>query len=300
MEVSTLRKGFQITAKVPGKDQKEINIKSYYENWRTMNSKMNLPFVALYKTFKEEHLATLESGPLRLYLYFSFHAKNQYGHSWHSVETIADFFNTQTRTIDNWIKTLVDKKLIYRERKGKKSHTTYLIPYNHSILQHSLTSKYSDIQKNIDVFFSKIEEYEFLYGEIVKIYQIFQWKTKDGKANKEEYFQILLVITKREEIITGHLCNITRRVNSNINKLDIDEVVIFESPFKYKGENITGIGLKHDIQIQHKKNVSYLIELCEQLTIVNDDDLNQHPIVEYGPNNEIIIEDENEIAKENN
>lgn len=259
-----------------------------------MNSNINLPFVALYKTFRDEHLATLEAGPLRLYLYFSFYANNQYGHSWHSVETIADFFNTQTRTIDNWIKQLVDKKLIYREKKGKKSHTTYLIPYNNSIIPHTLSSRYSDIQKNIDNLFSKIENHNFLYGEIIKVYQIFQWKTKETKGNKEDSFQIILIITKRDGIITGHLCNITQHINLTINTLEIDEIATFKSLLKYKDENITGIALKQSIQIQPQKNVSYLIELCEQLAIVDDNDLNQHPFIEYGLEKTIIIENKTE------
>ncbi|HDR7845093.1 TPA: hypothetical protein QCY25_005656 [Bacillus toyonensis] len=289
-----MKRGFQITTKVPGKDETEINIKSYYNNWRTVNGHMNLPFVALYKTFRDEHLATLEPGPLRLYLYFSFYANNQYGHSWHSVETIADFFDTQTRTIDNWIKILVDKKLIYREQKGKKSHTTYLIPYNNSIIPHTLNRRYPDVQKNINNLFSKIEEHKFLYGEITKVYQIFQWKTKETKGNKDDSFQIILIITERDGIITGHLCNITKHVELTINTLEIDEAAIFKSPFKYKDGNITGIALKQSVQIQPRKNVSYLIELCEQLAIVNDEDLNQHPVIQYELEKEIIIEENKE------
>ncbi|MEY8351640.1 hypothetical protein AALF16_25940 [Bacillus cereus] len=286
-----MKKGFQITTNVPGKDETEIRIKSYYNSWRTMNSYMNLPFVALYKTFRDEHLATLEAGPLRLYLYFSFYANNQHGHSWHSVETIADFFDTQTRTIDNWIKVLVDKKLIYREKKGKKSHTTYLIPYNNSIISHTLKNKYSDLQKNIDNLISKIEEHKFLYGEIIKVYQLFQWRSKETKANKIDSLQFILIITERDGIITGHICNINKKINLIVDTLEIDEVAIFTSPLKYKDKNMTGIALKQSIQILLQKNVNHLIELCEQLAVVNDDDLNQHPTIEYGLEKEITMEE---------
>lgn len=126
---------FRVLTQLMSADDEQVALKSYYASWRSFNKDTEEPFFALYEGFKNQHLATLESGPLRLFLYFGFHSKNQTGDSWHSISTIAEFFNTQTRTVDNWIKTLVDKGLIYRVRKGHRSHTTYIIPYSDTLIQ---------------------------------------------------------------------------------------------------------------------------------------------------------------------
>ncbi|WP_186315430.1 helix-turn-helix domain-containing protein, partial [Bacillus subtilis] len=142
----------------------------------------NAPFLSLFNKFKDEHLATLEPGPLRLYLYFAFHANNKSGYSWHSIQTMAKFFKTQTRTIDNWIKVLVDKNLIYRERTDKLSNTTFLVPYSNTVLRHAYVNKkeYND-QELLDDLISLIKRRRNVYGEIVKVYHIFQWVMKKGK-----------------------------------------------------------------------------------------------------------------------
>lgn len=93
----------------------------------------------------KELLKDLDEGALRLYLYFGFVADNDFGHSWHSIETISEYFGKQTRTIDHWIKKLVDAGLIYRAKDKKKSYTRFLIPYTDTIIEQKPNKKHLEI-----------------------------------------------------------------------------------------------------------------------------------------------------------
>lgn len=115
-----VKRGFGLLKAISAKDDKDLSLKEYYQNWRTHNRSSKSPFITIYKDFKDkELLKDLDGGSLKLYLFFTFAASNDFGHSWHSIQSIADYFGTQTRTIDNWLKPLVEKDLIYREQKGK-------------------------------------------------------------------------------------------------------------------------------------------------------------------------------------
>jgi len=261
-------------------------VKSYYSSWRTVNSDTNSPFVALYSSFKDKHLATLDAGPLKLYLYFSFHANNTNGHSWHSIQRIASFFDTQTRTIDNWIKVLVDKELIYRERTDKLSNTTFLIPYSNTILFQRPTKKYeSDSQELLDDLISLIKSREFLYGEIIDVYHLFQWNPKKDTTVKENT-QFLVILTKRKNgIIIGHFYELKKMTEYGVSDLEIDDLAYFSSSFQFKGANVKGIALNHLTPVKYKKNTKVLLDLCEQIVQAQGEDFELLPQaeIEYGP-----------------
>jgi len=287
------RKGFNFLDSVPAENQEEKLLKRYYHDWRTTKTNLNTPFVALYKDFKDKHLASLDGGPLRLYLYFSFNANNKFGHSWHSIETIADFFDTQTRTINNWIKTLIDKGLIYREKNGRISHTTYLIPYSNSITSQEPKKKYSeDGQELLEDLISVIEERSFIFGEVKKVFHLFQWRTVSNKPTIDKNGnQALLVITQRDDgVLIGHLCRLNNSSGKAINQLKIDELATFESHFKYKQQTVKGIALKHNIKMLLRRNADALVELCEELNQAEEYDFLDLPAVRYGPRDEMIKE----------
>ncbi|MGE8082106.1 helix-turn-helix domain-containing protein [Peribacillus loiseleuriae] len=288
---------FRLISSIPAEDEKEATIKEYHSYWRKTNTNSNAGFVPVFKSFRDKHLATLEPGALRLYLFFAFAADNNYGNSWYSIEKIAEFFDAQTRTVNNWIKVLVDKNLIIREQKGKKSFTTYLVPYSNSIIKHQLKRNIKeDKQDVLDMFMKKLTDYESLYGPLVEVFHFFQWKT-DKKKPIQESVQWLFAITKRDDgILTGH--NFTLR---NSNHLAVDEMVIpdngdiatFNSPFKFNGENIKGLVLTHEIRLQNN-TIGSLLKLMEDLAKAEAWDWDEHPKLQYGELSEFFPVDETE------
>jgi predicted transcriptional regulator len=277
---------FKLKSSVPGADEKEKMIKSYHQAWRNSNSASKAPFIPIFTSFKEEHLATIEPAALRLYLFFAFAANNLHGNSWHSIESIAKFFNTQTRTVNNWIKILVDKNLIYREQKGKRSHTTYLIPYSTTIIGHTirLASK-EDNQKVLDAFVKRIKEYEFLYGAIHKVFHFFQWKTDSKKDVIPEGKQWLIIITKRPDgILTGHNVSLRNSDEFGVNDTVIDDgdIGTFVSPFQFNNQSVKGLVLTHSIKVTSNSNAGSMIKLIEDLAEIDDLDLEEHQSFEYG------------------
>lgn len=295
-----VKKSFNFKKTIDAIDQTDLALKDYYQRWRIGTRKEKAPFIALYNSFKENHLKDLEGGPLKLYLFFAFAADNEYGHSWHSVASIAKFFNAQTRTIDNWIKVLVDKDLIYREQKGKKSNTTYLVPYSNTIISHRITPKTNQSgQEILDAFIKKLKDTNFLYGEIFKVFHFFQWGNINGKPNSETNFQLIFVITKRHNgVLIGHGLRIKTLENLTVNEISIEEPSVFDSPLMYNGVNITGLALEHDIQIQNEANVDALIKVLAILGSIEDWELNDYLKVQYGERDTFSFDEQEGSEKE--
>lgn len=273
-------------------DAEEAVLRSYYETWRFFNKKTGEGFFALYNSFKDNQLRTLDPGALRLYLYFGFNSNNAYGHSYYGIQAIADFFKVQTRTVDNWIKVLVDENLIYRERKGHKSHTTYLLPLNTSLQKlHPRMVHETDSQQLIDGFLSYVEQYSHIFGSIIRVVHVFQWgSTKDKKPDVKENFQWILLITKRKNgVLTGHYYPLLLSTQLTINQLQIEGHQYFKSSFMFKNDTVTGIALKQDDKLDEHPND--WIELIEDLSQVNDAQLNKSHWLEYG---EFNLNDPNE------
>lgn len=289
-----VKKRFKLRTKISAIDDKEFALKDYYSSWRSNNRLAKSPFIALYNSFKDNHLKDLEAGPLRLYLFFTFSANNETGHSWHSITSIASFFETQTRTIDNWIKVLVEKDLIYREQKGKKSHTTYLVPYSNTTVQHKANKKIMvDSSILLDELVKKINELEFLYGEILKVHHIFQWIVNKGKVENSSV-QFLFVITKRNNgVLIGHIFRLTNSDHLSVNTKNIEEVSIFKSPFTYNDRQVVGIALNHEISVNSKHNIDALLSLLEDLASIEDWELTNNPKVDYGEIDSFFSEENN-------
>lgn len=300
---------FRLISTIPAIDDEEEALKEYHSAWRSSNKNRNASFVPIFTTFKEQHLATLEPSACRLYLYFAFAAHNEYGNSWHSIETIAKFFNTQTRTVNNWIKILVDKKLIYREQKGKRSNTTYLIPYSNTVIKHQLKKNFKeDNQDLLDAFVTKIKGYEFLYGSIVDVFHFFQWKPDEKKKPTKDCWHWIFIITKRADgVLIGHNVSLKNSNEFGINELTIEESDIgtFVSPFRYNDRHIKGLALTHEIKVV-SSNVGAVIRLIEDLAKAENWDWDEHPKCEYGKIKDFFPEEETdkptneqpEVAKE--
>lgn len=275
--------------------------KNYYASWRDFNRDAKVPFFALYEGFKDKHLADLEPGPLRLYLYFGFAANNTYGHSWHSISTIANFFGTQTRTIDNWISKLVQAELIYRERTDQRSSTTYLIPYSDTLMKQRPRKRHEeDNQELVNDLLSVINSRAEVYGEIVKVYHLFQWATKGKQRQpiKESNIQWILILSKRDnDVLIGHYYPLKKSNHLGVNSLDVD-LGIFDSPFTYNGQAVTGVALNHRTRISDTNNRGDVLELIRDLAIAETEHLEQHLILQYGDISTLFEEDAEEESAE--
>lgn len=288
---------FRLTSVLVDSDKTDKTLKEYYKSWRQQNKESKSPFIALDNSFRENHLSDLEPGPLRLYLYFSFAANNDYGHSWHSIQKISEFFNTQTRTIDNWIKVLVEKELIYREQKGNKSHTTYLLPFSDTIVTHPTPKKQADDnQELLDDLIKKIKDVEFIYGEIIKVFHLFQWRSRKGTpVSREDSLQVLLIITKRKNgVLIGHFYNLRKSSHLSVSQLFIEEPCIFNSPFYFDGSNVVGIALPPIPPLMTKGSIKDTIGLINELVGLEEWEIEDRQELKYGIKDDVlpIVEEE--------
>lgn len=106
------------------------DLRNEYKSWKKKMKIEGQPFFMIYKTFQNEHLADISGGALKLYMYLGFQSNNFTGESWHSVETIADYFGNDPRTVQKWFKELEDRHLIQRVQRGYKwISNTFLLPY---------------------------------------------------------------------------------------------------------------------------------------------------------------------------
>lgn len=293
---------FRLSLPSADSDHKDLALKNYYKSWRNVNQTTKSAFIALDNSFRDTYLKDLEPGPLKLYLYFCFAANNEYGHSWHAISKIADHFDCQTRTIDNWIKVLVDKDLIYRKQKGHRSHTTYLLPFSDTILRQKAFKKYSkDDQSLLEGLSKKIKELDFIYGEIVKVHHLFKWSvSKDKTVTGEKGKQYLFFITRRKNgVLIGHVYELRKSDHLSVNELNIEETSIFESPFYFNESKITGLALPHYPDIISKSGLNDLLGLMQQLMIVEDWQLAEQPKLIYGEKRDFFkIEEDDDQGQE--
>lgn len=266
-------------------DSTDEALKRYYHTWKQQNIDQKFGFAAIdSKFYDNNYLADLESGPLKLYLFFCFKANNDNGTSWHSIQAMANYFDTQTRTINNWIKVLVEKDLIYRDKTEKRSHTTYLLPFSTTIMEHKLkVKKDKTLEEAFDLLIQTVQDQERVFGKIFKVHHIFQWK-KD-KSDHYANLQYLLIITKRNNgVLIGHMYNIRRYCSDlTINTLNLHEHSYFESNLSFQNERLIGVALKNKVSLDTnsgKKNLLMMIE--EDLSTMNPFDFTERPFLEYG------------------
>ena len=111
-------------------EKKMEELRKDYETWKIRMRDEGSPFFMIYKSFQDEHLNDISGGALKLYVYLGFQSNNFTGESWHSVETISDFFGNDTRTVQKWFKEFEERKLIERVQRGYKwIANTFILPY---------------------------------------------------------------------------------------------------------------------------------------------------------------------------
>jgi hypothetical protein len=306
---------FRLTPLLSDSDKKDQALKGYYKSWKALNQLAKSSFTAIDNAFfTNKLLRDLEPGPLKLYLFFAHVANNDYGNSWHSIQSIADYFEAQTRTIDNWIKVLVDKDLIYRIPRGSKSHHTYLVPFSDTLITHpSPKKRNADNQDLLNDLINKIQDLAFLYGEIIGVHHLFQWTSQKGKIlNRDNSTQMLLIITKRRNgVLIGHIHTLRKSDHLSVSELYVEEHSIFTSPFVLNEINVTGIALTPVPSLKAKSAIKDIISLVKELSTIEEWQLKDRQHLNYGPKDEILLDydideetdetetDEKEIVEEN-
>lgn len=272
-------------------EDRDRTIKKYYSQWREFNKGSGgskETFAMIFTSFYEKgYLEKLDGGAVKLFLFFSIHSNNKGGDSWYSITKIANYFKVQTRTIDKWIKSLIDNQLIYREVNENKSSTTYLLPYSTTLMEVDTKGNYpSDSQKIIDDVLDILGNQEVIFGKVIGVYHIFQWKPKKKRRKGDlSNTQWLLFITKRSNgVLTGHYYEINGS-NKLVSMRDIKEPYFFESDFMYNEKPLLGIALDNDIDIEiHEYEV--LKDLIESLAIINPNDISGDQYIFYGQEQE--------------
>lgn len=279
-------------------DEEDAVLKTYYEAWRNYNKSKSEAFFPVFNSFKEKHLKELEGGPLRLYLYFGFHANNQHGHSWHSIEKMAEFFKTQPRTINNWIKKLIDAGLIYRDRKGKKSNTTYLIPYSTALVRMQPPNvSQEETSELVNALTEIVKKHKHIYGKIIGVYHLFQWKMKLKAKRKvptrNGNTQWIFILSQRDNgVVTALYYPLQHLSDVGVSKLYIEDHQIFQSPIKYETKPIWGLALNHEHQIDGQTRGEVVSELVEDLRRVDANFFEQRAggALKYGTIDEVLEE----------
>lgn len=111
-------------------DREMDELRRNFREWREHQKEDKKPFFAVYSEFKDTHLSEISGGALKVYMFIGFHVNSFSGECWVSVETMADFFKNDKRTVKKWLQELEDRGLITRIQKGyKRIANTFLLPY---------------------------------------------------------------------------------------------------------------------------------------------------------------------------
>lgn len=280
-----MKKGFEILKKNPYEDT-DLTIKNYYFSWREFN-KGNQDgqetFAMLFTSFKDNYLADIEGGALKLYLFFCFNANNNYGDSWWSIEKVAEQLKVGTRTINKWMKVLVDKQLIYRDITNHRSLTTYLLPHSTALMEvDTKISHVVDSQTIVEDVISSLQKQEKVFGTLIGIFHIFQWEKSKNIRNTGNV-QWLLFITKRSnDILTGHFHQLKNSKHIVVSKRPIDNAYFFHSPFIHQNSPILGIALENEVDITSNP-FGPMKALIEYLAEFNVASIDPNQIIDYGP-----------------
>ncbi|MGL5256019.1 MAG: helix-turn-helix domain-containing protein [Proteocatella sp.] len=124
-----------MTITIPRTNNKKIHQskidKINYKYWKWSNLNTNGYFIIFNGFCENGYLNKISGNALKLYLYLGIYSKNETGESFHSISTIAKYFGKNERTIYNWLRELLDLKLIRRIQFEFNGPTyTYLQTYN--------------------------------------------------------------------------------------------------------------------------------------------------------------------------
>ncbi|WP_145153914.1 helix-turn-helix domain-containing protein [Paenibacillus xylanexedens] len=152
------------------------NFMQIHRNWRDWTKNSRKGFFPVFTPDFSAISKDVSGNAIKLYLFLGANSDNQAGYTLISVETMAQHFETNTRTVHNWLKELKDNKMILRVQPGFKQATfTFLLPYHNEFLSTVYGNKLAIMitaynegteVKNVEEreLLRRIEEYEILKG----------------------------------------------------------------------------------------------------------------------------------------
>lgn len=118
--------------------------KSRYEEWKK-ESLDKSGFFVIFNGFAEEEdpktkktlLQSISGGALKLYVFLGLKSNNYTGEVFYSIKSLANYFDTSERTINNWIHEL-----------EKELHLIYRIQFDYNKVSHTYLQIYSTPERN--------------------------------------------------------------------------------------------------------------------------------------------------------
>lgn len=255
---------FNIYNKTKSKREYTDILKDNWKNWKQLNTETRTIFFPITKDFEKIHLKDISGGACKLYVFLGLKA-GEMGHSWYSINKMAESLNVTPRTIDKWLHELEDRGLIARDRKSITS-TTYLLPYSLNIIDIENNVDFKNGSKLLEIIIERAKREKEAVGSIFRAYHIFQWE--DYK--KLRTTQILLIITEKKYVVGSNIYTayvVIDHVYDSKYVIDMNDVTQprrFESWIESPEINIIGIALEKNDPLIKKRHLKDAIQqLCE-------------------------------------
>ncbi|MGG0657557.1 hypothetical protein [Rummeliibacillus pycnus] len=127
---------------------------------------------------------------------------------------------------------------IDRETVRKQQQHSY---YQATLLEDSIRqkNKLQKTEKMVDYFVKHLENAKNVYGDLVSVLHVFQWKKAEKFEGKSR--QTIAFLTKRNNVYTHHLLHLNEKREDCIKEIEIYEPKHFISNFKWNDSTILGI-----------------------------------------------------------
>lgn len=258
-----------------------------YQEWRKFRKESQESFFII-PTGLKEYLPYFYTKALNLFLYYCFHAKNETGESWHSIETISKALGVSTRTINKWNTVLEKAGLIYREANNHLSKSTFLLPIsNYYVIKNDITiAEYLKNSKSL------------IDGNLKGVLHMFQWRKNTETNEYTQPYNVYCCIFEREHHFEEEIFKIrkyvfldytsepifeikktSKELSDDVYKIDVKETELLEKLKKELGETLLNELVVQSLAINSKfnlleasnsKNLALLEELNDNLNVLKN------------------------------
>lgn len=222
------------------RDRADI-LKNNWRNWKALNTDTKTIFFPITKDFEHIHLKDISGGACKLYIFLGLKS-GEYGHSWYSVDSMAQSLGVTSRTIDKWIQELEDRGLITRDRHSITS-TTYLLPYSVNIIDMEIPLGLKNGNETLNRIIDRASEEMDVVGPIYRVYHLFQWE--DYRSLQTT--QCLLVITAKQSALGNTVYTAYSVIDHVYDSEYVVDMVDIANPRKFQSwitsNNVDVIGM---------------------------------------------------------